>query len=319
MCDFPCNTKSSMDDSDLSIRELGTRFAYWLLAHSYFLPGLYLQRYSTLFGLLLAMKRSSHVPKSLVSRLLNGTLESTTYFEFDFAWRSLAAGTNAHDYLDVLSPWLLPLLLIQRRQVSTATVVNDVRSTLRVLQRLLDAASIGPRCNIADYPLAEGCLHPESFDVITSMSGPARVKDDSALTVQLWKLLRPGGRLIISLPCAAAVPYRMPALTRLEDGATSCTFDVPRYYDSRLIEEHVFSVVGEPDAAVVYGEIRSSKGPTTSNASIELSSPPPQEPVNMACGWRCFPRLEDLPGNGVIAMMFTKPSTSQPATDAKSA
>src|ERR1700720_3278618 len=74
----------------MPIAEIGASLVYWLAAHSYFLPGLYLQRYSTLFGLSLAAKRRPALPRSLVYRLLNGTLESTNYFEFDFAWRILA-------------------------------------------------------------------------------------------------------------------------------------------------------------------------------------------------------------------------------------
>src|ERR1700730_6327421 len=77
-------------ESAAPMANVGASFMYWLAAHSYFLPGLSLQRYSFLFGLLLATRRSRGLSRRLLYRLLNGTLDSTAYFEFDFAWKTLS-------------------------------------------------------------------------------------------------------------------------------------------------------------------------------------------------------------------------------------
>lgn len=293
------------EHSGLQITQLAASFGYWLLAHSYFLPGLYLQRYSTLFGLSLAAKRRAGLPKRLVYRLLNGTLDSTRYFEFDFAWKALPLNAMTYNYLDVLSPWLLPLLLIQRRKISTATVVNDDPLTLPEFRRLLEAAELGARFQILEKPLPECPIPEESFDVITSIAGLALTENDSVLAAKMWSLLRSGGRLIMSLPCVARSEER-PPIDRCRKLNTNLAVTPSRLYDPELLRDRIYSILGEPQMAVVYGEV--SKRTLNKNESIEPAPGyiSPREPIAMARDWRCFSRVEDLPGEGVIAMTFTK-------------
>ena len=295
------------DNSGLPVARLGASLAYWLIAHSYFLPGLYLQRYSTLFGLSLAVRRRSSLPKALLYRLLSGTLDSTSYFEFDFAWKSLPSDIGQCRYLDVLSPWLLPLLLILRRKVSSATVVNPNASTLSTLRRLLDAADLESRCELIGQPLTHSALRPESFEAMTSISGPAQVKDDSAFVTSMWRMLKPGGRLILTLPCARKTAGQSTHHGQRANAGTT-PVDLPRIYDPHLLRERIFSVLGEPHSTVVYGRIADAREPAEN--SLALNCPSPREPVVMARDWCCFSRIEDLPGQGVVAMAFTKPRGS---------
>jgi hypothetical protein len=58
-----------------SLSRLAASLAYWLIAHSHFLPDLYIQRYSTQSGLSRAARRPRKLPTSLIYRLSNGTLE----------------------------------------------------------------------------------------------------------------------------------------------------------------------------------------------------------------------------------------------------
>jgi len=292
------------DNSGLPVARLGASLAYWLVAHSYFLPGLYLQRYSTLFGLSLALRRRSTLPKPLVYRLLNGTLDSTSYFEFDFAWKSLPSDTGRCSYLDVLSPWMLPLLLILRRKVSSATIVNPDSSALSTFRRLLDAADLGSRCETIGQPLERSALRPESFEVITSISGPAQVKDDSAFVTTIWRMLKAGGRLILTLPCARKAAGQSTRYGQRANAGTRAVY--PRVYDPCLLRERIFSVLGEPHSTVVYGRTADSQSSEPAEKSLTLDCPPPREPVVMARDWCCFSRIEDLPAQGVVAMAFIK-------------
>jgi hypothetical protein len=295
----------------MPIAEIGASLMYWLAAHSYFLPGLYVQRYSTLFGLSLAAKRRSNVPKSLVQRLLSGTLESTTYFEFDFAWKALASvEPSDKTYLDVLSPWLLPLLLVQRRRISKATIVNPDRLAMQAFRGLSDAAGFGARCEVIDRPLEESSLVQGSFDMITSIAGPAQVKDDSALVAAMWTLLRSGGRLIISLPCCFNAVGGLSDHDWNEEENIEPVLSRPRVYDPQLLQDRILSVLSEPTSVVVYGEIVKRDPRQAKGAAFGPSYPPPQEPLAMARDWRCFSRVQDLPGQGVIAMTFDKASPS---------
>lgn len=293
----------------MPIADFGASVMYWLAAHSYFLPGLYLQRYSSLFGLSLAMKRSPSLPKPLVYRLLNGTLDSTTYFEFDFAWRALSERTN-RDYLDVLSPWLLPLLLMQRGRVSKATVVNPDSLPAQGLRQLLDAAELKARCEIIER-LPEDCSLPQgSFDAITSISGPAQVKNDSALVATMWALLKCGGRLIISVPCICERMEEPVSQDANREVGTEPLLARPRVYDPQLLQDRIFSVLGEPTSNVVYGEIAKQDSRQAKRVAVGPGFPPPREPLEMARDWRCYSRIQDLPGLGVSAMTFDKALSS---------
>jgi SAM-dependent methyltransferase len=295
----------------MPIAEIGASLMYWLAAHSYFLPGLYLQRYSTLFGLSLAAKRRPDLPKSLVYRLLNGTLESTTYFELDFAWKILTSSeADDKDYLDVLSPWLLPLLLMQRRQISRAIVVNPNGATVQAFQQLLDAAGLESKCEIIGRLLEDSSLAPGSFDVITSMSGPAQVKNDSTLVATMWTLLKPGGRLIMSVPCTFHAAGGISSHDWNEEADSRPVLSSPRIYDPQLLQERIFSVLGEPTTAVVYGETAKAGLRQAKVDALVPGYPSPREPLAMARNWRCFSRVQDLPGRGVIVMTFDKGSVS---------
>jgi hypothetical protein len=295
----------------MPIADIGASFIYWLAAHSYFLPGLYLQRYSTLFGLSLAARRRSTVPKPLLQRLLSGTLESTNYFEFDFAWKALTSlkpvGKN---YLDVLSPWLLPLLLVQRRRIPKATIVSPNTLSMQAFRGLSDAAGLGAKWEIIDRALDDCSLSQESFDVITSISGPAQVKNDSALVATMWTLLKCGGRLIISVPCICETMEEPVSQDGNADVGTEPFLACPRVYDPQLLQERIFSVLGEPTSNVVYGEIAKQDLRQAKKAAVGPGAPPPREPLEMARDWRCYPRIQDLPGLGVSAMTFDKALSS---------
>jgi hypothetical protein len=142
--------------------------------------------------------------------------------------------------------------------------------------------------------------------VITSISGPAQVKDDSALVATMWTLLKPGGRLIISVPCTFEVAERISDRDRNEEMGTEPFLSRPRIYGPQLLQERIFSVLGEPASAVVYGETAKRYPRKVKGVALDSGYPPPREPLAMARDWRCFSRVQDLPGQGVIAMTFNK-------------
>lgn len=315
--DGPLEQTVPSASSGIPVLQLAASFGYWLLAHLYFLPGLYIQRYSTLFALSLAAKRRSTLPRGVLYRLLTGTLDSTSYFEFDFAWKSLPSETGKGNYLDVHSPWLLPLLLIQRRKISSATLVSNDGLAIPTLRHLLKAASLDSRCHIIDQPLESCSLKIESFDFITSICGLAEVNNDSALAAAMWRLLKPAGRLVVSLPCATKAAES--AGGREPCKGVGPTFGSSRYrlYNSQFLRERIFSVLGEPQSSIVYGTIAKHECANKSGAQRNLYHPSPREPIVMAREWRCFSRIEDLPGEGIIAMAFTKPPADEPLRDVK--
>jgi len=125
----------------------------------------------------------------------------------------------------------------------------------------------------------------------------------------MWRLLKPGGRLLLTVPCAAQAcdefidrnEYGL--LAPNEDGL----FFFQRFYDERLLSDNIFSVTGEPHRHSVYGEKK--RGAYHSNQCSKMSDPEYpswREPYMMATDYSYFDNVGHLPGVGVIAMEFVK-------------
>jgi hypothetical protein len=74
------------------------------------------------------------------------------------------------------------------------------------------------------------------------------------------------------------------------------------------LQEHVFSVTGRPRHCVVYGE--KTAGTFLRNAERKRANPDVypywREPYMMGREYGYFPDVDDLPGEGVVAMEFVK-------------
>jgi methyltransferase family protein len=298
------------------VKRIGTSYIYWMLAHSYFLPGLYMQRYSTQMGLSLMASGQPGLPRHLRDSLLHGTLDSTRYLEFDFVWKSFPAATPELAYLDLFSPWQLPVLLVHRKRFGQAAIVQPTGAGAASIAALVRAAGRDATCQIvpraADLRFADG-----SFDVITCIAGLAAQRDDRAALARMWRLLRPGGVLFLSLPCAREAWRAAPGGAAHERGTRHDRLALherliphERIYDSRMLNDRIIAVAGEPVACAVFGETRPAGGDAPApHVANDAELPLPSAPLKLGREWRCYPRIDDLPGAGVVALRFVKPVT----------
>ena len=214
-------------------------------------------------------------------------------------------------YLDVSSPRLLPLLLLQAAPRATADFVNPDAADLGETQVLANALGLGSRCAFFNGVIAEAPFAPSSFDLITCISVLEHIPQDAAALGTIWSLLRPGGKLVLTLPCMAAALEQYISQDQygvLDPGDDGYTF-WQRYYDSERLESCIFHVTGRPAHVSVYGE--KSRGFFFRNATMKrlLGSRYPfwREPYMMATEYRSFSSLEELPGEGVVMLEFIKP------------
>ena len=184
-------------------------------------------------------------------------MDSVRYFEFAFAWRSIL-GLSIRTYLDVSSPRLLPLLLVQDRPEVQATLLNPDHQDLPVTMRLARAMNIERRCRFESTVIADVDLPEQSMDVVTSISVLEHVPDDRTAVRKIWSLVKPGGRLILTVPCArtASEEYidqdRYGLLQPDDEGFVFWQ----RYYDHSMLQDRIFSTTGAPARLQVYGEKR---------------------------------------------------------------
>lgn len=248
------------------------------------------------------------LPISRVLSLLAAPLDSVRYFEFDFV-RRCVQDLAVTEYLDVSSPRLLPLWLIRRRRGLRAVLLNPDRDDLAQTEHLVRALGLRGRCATLDRRIEQNGLAEASFDLITSISVVEHIPADAEAAAAIWRLLRPGGRLILTVPCAAASAEEWADFDRFglsRPGADGLHF-WQRFYGPEDLESRLFGILGRPVRTEIFGERRS--GLYDRNVLAKMRDPfyPVwREPWMMAREWKRFDQIRDLPGVGVAGMMFLK-------------
>ena len=237
-------------------------------------------------------------------------MDSTRYFEFHEVVKRLAH-VSFNRFLDVSSPRILPLMLLMQNKVAVADMINPDSQDIQVTERLADALGLTGRCSFTNSTIETANYAAKTFDLITCISVIEHIPTDKKAIETMWSLLRPGGRLILTMPCMAKPLEQY--ISRNDYGVLSPVSDGytfwQRYYDDERLREVIFSSVGLPAKVAVYGE--RSYGLFYRNASMKrlLGALYPfwRESYMMAKEYRYFLTIAELPGEGVIMLEFTKP------------
>jgi SAM-dependent methyltransferase len=281
---------------------------YWLGAHSYGLPGLGFGIDSFRFGLRSLLSKKGDISYAEIYRMLFAPVESTRYFEFGLAWDFLS-GISIRRYLDVSSPRLFPLALMRQRPETSAKLINPNQADLRATAGLVRACGLAERCTLSGELIEAVPLRPTGFDLITSISVVEHIPADKDAVQRMWELLSPGGRLILSVPCAAVAEEQYIDVDQfgLQPPDEGGFFFLQYVYDEALLQDRFYSVAGPPTRQGIYGEREPG---TLRRGLIKKWSggkyPKWREPYAMAQGFQRYETLADLPGEGVIVMEFNK-------------
>jgi SAM-dependent methyltransferase len=237
-------------------------------------------------------------------------MDSTRYFEFHEVWKSVK-GLVFKSYLDVSSPRLIPLFLLKAAPGATAKLINPDSSDLSETGKMANALGLKSRCEFVHGILDNAGFTPASFDLITCISVLEHIPQDKAAIETMWSLLRPGGKLILTFPCMAQPLEQYISHNQygvLNPGDDGYTF-WQRYYDRERMESTIYSITGMPARIAVYGEKKN--GFFFRNASMKrlLGSLYPfwREPYMMATEYQSSSSTDELPGEGVAMLEFTKP------------
>lgn len=281
---------------------------YWTMAHRLGTPGLHIQARAFALGLRTLLWGRHPVPLREIIRLLAFPLDSVRYFELDFVWRSLE-DHSFRQYLDVSSPRLLPMLLLAAKSDVQAELLNPDGRDLEITKQFAKAARLDRQCRLQHATIGDAQLPPLSFDVITSVSVVEHIPEDSEAIRTMWRCLAPGGRLLLTVPCAneGYEEYvSKDVYGVLQPQADGYTF-WQRYYDQLQLESRIFSITGPPARFAVFGE--KAAGLYSRNVSQKLADPhyPAwRESYMVGQEYTRYERLADLPGIGVIGLEFVK-------------
>ena len=279
---------------------------YWMAAWFAGGPGLMFHLRCTWLGVIAYVTRCLDRGRS---RLMFFPMDSTRYFEFHESWERLRRVPFTR-YLDVSSPRLLPLMLMRSNPQAVAEFINPDTEDIRDTEKFVKAFGVGDRCRFTNCTVEHSPFERSSFDLITCISVLEHIPADREAVERMWSLLRTGGRLVLTMPCMSSPLEQYISHNQygvLSPGSDGYTF-WQRYYDTKRLEENVFSVTGRPEHMVIYGE--KTTGLFFRNATLKrvLGSRYPfwQEPYMMATEYRYFQALGELPGEGVVYLEFTK-------------
>ena len=273
-------------------------------------PGMRFRALCFGLGLRALFNPRRRLPLTTIFDLLFLPMDSTRYFEFDFAWSALMACSSGR-YLDVSSPRLLPIVLLDRRSDLDADLVNPDPKDLAHTARMVDLLAAHDRCRLHKLVIGNAPFDVGTFDVITSISVLEHIPEDVDALRRIWSFLKPGGILVLTVPCMARSSEQF--IDRNEWGVLEGDKDGQifwqRYYDQTLLEQRIFSVIGAPQRLSVFGE--TVAGTFLANATSKRADPYYpywREPYMVASEYEYFSSVDELPGEGVIGMVFVKPA-----------
>lgn len=278
---------------------------FWLLAYTRKTPGLNLRIKFAKRGAALLLKGDY----TRAHGLLVAPLDSVRYFEFEFMWNAVRK-LRPTSYLDVSSPRMLPLMILEQYKDLVADLVNPDKSDLPETQHFAELFKLTHRCRFHEQLIEEAPLQSNSFSLITSMSVVEHIPDDTGAIQKMWDLLEPGGMLLLSVPCAAKASEEYTNLNDyglIEKDESGFVF-WQRYYDESLLQQRIFNITGLPIKRLIYAEKKA--GLYNQNVEQKRSNPyyPSwREPWMMGQEFVFKEAIEELPGMGVIAMEFIKP------------
>jgi SAM-dependent methyltransferase len=272
-------------------------------------PGLCFHAYSVLKGCYLLVR--SRLDKKSAGAMVLFPMDSFRYFEFDFFWQSIAKRKALGDYLDVSSPRLFSLRALGRHCFKSAVLVNPVVDDLTATKQLIAACGLSGRCVFRGCVLENLEWASHSFDTIVCISVVEHIpgEGDRVAVEKMWELLRPGGMLLLSVPCCREsfeeyIDFNEYGLVRADE--EGFVFG-QRFYSQEMLEERIYCVTGRPSRFGVYGEME--KGTFERNRAQKLSGlgyPYWREPFMMGEEYSYFGSIRELPGWGVAAMEFFK-------------
>ncbi|MEC4806233.1 MAG: methyltransferase domain-containing protein [Jaaginema sp. PMC 1079.18] len=186
-------------------------------------------------------------------------VNNVRYFEFDFCYHSVS-WSKIQSYLDVSSPRLFFLYLLKKYPHLESELINLDTRDLAETQQYLKFLTSPAKINLAAYDATQLPYADESFDIITSISVIEHIPNqgDSQAVRELWRVLKPGGKLLLTVPCLknyyeewrSTDSYNLGTVQNQEK-----LYFFQRFYDFKNLEDRIINIVGkEPSYRQYFGE-----------------------------------------------------------------
>lgn len=233
------------------------------------------------------------------------------YWEFPFVRRHIPTRPGA--CLDVASPRLFSCYVGKRLAPDSIRIINPDRRDADETRALALALGLESVEVLAEPVAALRGTH-EAYDTIWSISVLEHIANDGDVEAVriLWAALRPGGRLVITVPVdrTAWDEYRDRDVYGLGLDETGGRYFFQRWHDEAALQARL---IGSADGARVSLEWFGEKVPGTF-AAYERDwihrghAVTVEDPLRIARDWEAYPDWASMPGQGVAGICLEKPA-----------
>jgi SAM-dependent methyltransferase len=180
-------------------------------------------------------------------KLLLNPVSIVRYFEFDFALKS-TDWSLCKNVLDISSPRLFSLYIKKYYPEINYKMVNPDKRDLRITEEYFKTTGLNKKieffpCDASNLPFPN-----DFFDVIISISVIEHIPKDKDIRSikEIWRCLKPSGRLILTFPTARIYreeyrnhrPYNLNQAKRKRRG-----FFFARIYDHNAIKKRILDPI----------------------------------------------------------------------------
>lgn len=248
----------------------------------------------------------------LFLELICNPLNIVRYFEIPFVVSSVDWGT-VRNCLDISSPRIYFLYILNKyRNVSYDIINPDVRD-LEITSKCLDAFfHNNGRVKKHSFSVSTLPFSNESFDVVSSVSVIEHIpgNGDSLAIGEMWRVLKPGGKLVLTFPCAREYAEEFRDHDVYEQGAPQdgLKYFFQRIYNADAINTRILQPIDTvPKKIAFYGEIFAGTYSKYESRWIKRGlAETVQDPYYISTQYKEFDEIENLPGLGVCCLLLEK-------------
>lgn len=237
-------------------------------------------------------------------------ISSVRYFEFDFVRRQLDIG-QTKKILDVSSPRAFAFWLCKNNSHIQYTMINpdplDRKETLLQLSAL----------SVRDMKVKNGnacklAFRENTFDTVISISVIEHIegKGDSQAMKEMWRVLRPGGKLILTTHVMKKYrdEYRNIDQYNLHTPKEKKRYFFQRIYDKKSLQKRVMDAIGiKPTIIELIGEKEKGWFDEYVKRWRERGlKETVWDPWYIMSKFQKYDAIGQLPGVGVIGLVFEK-------------